>query len=531
VKAAGEIPLAAAGGASAAPAVAQFANQVRDYAAEEKKKADDAATQDAWAKAVQTRNRFVYDPQMGLQSRRGKDALKAKDDLLPQFDKELDGLEADLGNDSQREVFRKMRAQQRLEFEGSIDQHTAGEIRQLEEDSFKSAVSTAISDGIFNYRQPGKVKGTKQVLQSAIMDRAEKMGWDADITRQAVEQATSQMHKGIVFRELANDNDQAAAAWYSKVKGEVTGEDATDIEARLRPAQDRGNGRRVAQEYLAKFADEGKALAALRADHGDKDYFDQARAQVQQGFDDRKLLNHQQYGASLNEALDKFNSGGTPSDYQLGNLSAQDQRMFQKLMSQRAKGIPVRTDDVELFKLKQLAVSDPGEFMQTHLGQYADCLSPADLKDLRELQMSMTKGDPAADKTINGFMSISQVVDNELEVAGEPKPDKKDAAAFQRRAKIEAEVDRGVADWKRQNGGKEPPHEVIQEIVHRLMRRLPTGGMFGGSIRAFDLTVKQVPERFKKQLDEQYIKAGITRPPTAQEYVQNYLMQTPSEEK
>lgn len=514
-------PIEALGGLSAAPAVADFSAHVRQIAAEEKQKADDAATQDAYVRSTAARNKAIYDPKTGVLAYRGKDAGQAPDKVLPAFDSEMEDIQNSLGNEAQRAAFSKIRAQQRQELNSKIASHVYSEAEGVADASFKASVGTAIDDAVLNYRDPGKVAGSKSILRATIMDRAAKLGWDADITRQAVEQAVSQMHKGIVFRELANNKDQAARAWFEKSRGEVTGADATAIEAQLKTGENIGNGARVANDLLHKFSDEAQALEALREGHADKDYYQHARQQLQQGFDDRRLRNHQAYGATLDGALSKFDQGGMPSFYEMGQLSQTDQRMIEKMAGMRAKGQVVHTDDVEFLKLKRMAGADPEKFKRLHLGQYRDCLAPTEFNDLREWQLGLGQQKPETTEAVNGFMSTQQLVKETLSANGidEKKAGDKDYA------QLGIEADRRIAAWKRANQKPdkfEPPQEVVREIVNGMMFKTPAGRW--NSKPAWQISPKDIPDAANENISKGFL-SKFGRLPTPAERVSIYTAQ------
>lgn len=521
VRGAGDLPLAAAGGASAAPASAALSQQSYQMAEQAKKQADDASTQDAWAKLVKERNRLTYDPQRGLLAHQGTQAQYAEG-LLSEFDASANEIEKGLGNEVQREMFRSLRGKERQEFDGRVTAHIASEGEKLADSSFKSATGTAIEDGILNYKEPGKVASIRNILKATIMDRAEKQGWDSEMTQRAVEESVSQMHKGIVFRELANNNDRGARDWYSQISGEVTGHDAIEIEARLKTAGERGDAVRLALNYADKFANEGLALDALRKDHGSSEGYDRARAELKMIYDDRALRDYHAYDANLNEAISVIDQGGTPSAYQLGNLTAQDQKRLEGVIRQKARGEQVQTDNDMFLKLKRMAANEPDKFMREALGQYYDCLSPADYKDLKDWQLGMAQRKPETQDVINGFLSEDQVIINAMVEMGASereasRPKSEDAA------KMRAEIDRRITMAKREGGKKTLPSEDLQKIVHDAMFSVRTNArLWERKVPAYKLKVDQIPGKFKDELDKKFM-AAYGRPAYGQEYIENYI--------
>lgn len=451
--------------ASALPEVARHSRELAKAAQVEKQRADEAATQAAWAKAAQARNRMVYDPQTGLAAKRGKDALGAEDTLLPQFDAEMDAIENELGNPSQREMFSQLRQRERVEFQGRIASHTFSEVQRMEDESFKSALGTAIDDGALNYRQPGKVAETKKRMKALIDARAQRQGWDAETVGKMQAEAVSQMHRGIFDRELANENVPAAEQAYLSAKRgkEATGADLTYMENRLKPAKAAHSDRimletvaGISDKYLMTYSDASVARADMEAEHGDKPYFKAALAEFNRKFKDREDMDQFALNDRAYEQVDAALAGKPLDPVAMSKLPAAVRKKitdYSSAVSKWGAEAVSASGDTFVF-LQRKAHEDPGWFMRANLVEYG--LEPALLKQMRNLQLGMRNKDEKAQAELDGIASRQDKVRFAAEGLGFRTPEK--------RLAFEMTVDKAVVEFERVNRRKIEPKEFTELV-------------------------------------------------------------------
>jgi hypothetical protein len=462
--------------ASAAPAVAQFSRQVYEMAEAEKRRADENAVQAAQTKAIQARNRMTYDPKTGLLTRKGQDALKAGEDLLPAYDKAMDDLEGELANESQIAMFRQVRDKEKLEFEDRVTAHTFKEVQQLEADEFQAGVGTKIDDGILNYRQPGKVQGTKLALRSDILARAEKMGWGADMTRQAMDAAVSQMHYGIVAREVTNGNYPEAENWYRQVKAskEVTGQDITRIEAMLKPAKAQHETRvqlemvnAIADKYLLSYSDESVARQDMEAEYKDQPFLREAQAEFSRRFKERE--NQDQFATTdkAHRELEAAMAGRPVDPVTMSALPAKTRKKILEYAEGASRWGAANisaSGDAHIYLLK-LAAEKPDTFMRTQLIDYG--LEPDLLKEMRNLQLGMRNKDAKAQEELHGIVSQQERIDMAGRQLGFRPQDKASWDAFTNLA------NKGIIEFQRRERRKMTDKEY-QEYMDALTIRVKT---------------------------------------------------------
>jgi hypothetical protein len=228
-----EAPVEAFGGGqavqSAFGAASGLGAEAEKLAAEEKKKADDLATQEAFAKTVELKNRLMYDPNQGAILRRGKDALGVADEYGTQFDKEADKINESLANDDQREIYHKIRLQQRSDFTGDLERHTAQEYQAYQGEVFTSSMKAAHDDAVLSADDPAKFDEKLRLQDALIVSHAARQGKDGAWVRAQIEDARGKTYTGVMESLLRQRKDAEAQDFWKIHK-----EDVKDAESRVK---------------------------------------------------------------------------------------------------------------------------------------------------------------------------------------------------------------------------------------------------------------------------------------------------------
>jgi len=172
-----DAPVEAFGGGKA---VTGLADQISKIGMEIKQRADDASTQEAYAKTVELRNNLMYDPKDGAMNKSGKDAFGIHEQYGADFDTQADKIESELKNDTQRAMYRKIRQSQKMDLEGSLQQHTLAEAKKYENQTAEAALVTARSDAVLNFQNPGAVEKSIETQRALIESHADKNGWSPE---------------------------------------------------------------------------------------------------------------------------------------------------------------------------------------------------------------------------------------------------------------------------------------------------------------------------------------------------------------
>jgi hypothetical protein len=245
-------------------AASGLAGQVVDYGQEVKKQADDLATTEAYEKTVRLKLDLFYNPQTGAYNRKGKDALGAHEEYQKQFETGADEIEKSLANDDQRAMYKRIRSQQGLELDGSLQRHTFGEIQRFDEETTKASIATQREDAVLNFHVPGKVDQSVKTQREMIEANGYRQGKSRDVIDLEIKEAESQTHTAIINRMLANGQDMTAKSYYTKYKGALDAKDVTSVERALEDGTMRGESQRASDAIMREYSDLGAAREAVK---------------------------------------------------------------------------------------------------------------------------------------------------------------------------------------------------------------------------------------------------------------------------
>lgn len=130
-------------------AIAQVAPKAIDVFGQAKQQADLALTQDATQKLYAVGSGLMDDPNEGLLSRQGKNAIGQAPGYIQKFDNEVQSIAGSLP-ESARNVFLKQAQQQRMQFATQAERYELGQRRQYETGQQKGYLSLQAQQAISN---------------------------------------------------------------------------------------------------------------------------------------------------------------------------------------------------------------------------------------------------------------------------------------------------------------------------------------------------------------------------------------------
>lgn len=163
------------------------------------------------------------------------------------------------------------------------------------------------------------------------------------------------------------------------------------------------------------------------------------------------------------------------------------------------------TDPATLIKLSTLSADDPQRFAELNMLDYRAQLSASDFEEFVDLQRKIRTG--VLDGKATGFQSITQIRDAKLkELFGGT------SAKGEKQERINAFVIKFEQQLKafKQENGKAPSTQDARKLLDDLTAEVVTGGWFGGTKRAFELTDEdtQVPEAMRQVIIEELRAVG-----------------------
>lgn len=458
------------GGETAQRAINQFGGQVMQMAREEKQKADDVATMDAYAKTVQLRNRLMYDPKSGAMTRKGKDAFGVGEDYGQQFAQGADEIESTLTNDDQRAMYQKIRQRESMDLDQNLTKHTFQQAQTYEQETMDASIAATREDAVLNYQDPGKIQSSLAMQKSLIMAQADRGGLSPEAAMMRLKDAESKTHEAVVQRMLANGQDMAASEYYKGIKGSMTAEDTIQLEKALEEGTLRGESQRQAMAITSRHGGLQGALSEVDKIQDPK-IQDATRDRVKQRFAEREQAKNYAQEQAFHRSYEIAEKTRRKEDIPPGMWASMSPAQKNSIDAYLAKD-NIATEWGEYYGLKTMAASPAlrEKFLKTDLMEYRHKLGDTEFKELVNAQTDARKGKM---DTLDGFQTDQQIVNGALAAAGidpTPKHGSKDAnrvAEFRRR------VDQEVKKIQ-QETGKKISNDEMDGVVNNLMMKVTT---------------------------------------------------------
>lgn len=446
-------------------AISQVGNQMMQIAKEEKQKADDVATTEAYTKTIALRNRLMYDPKSGAMNRKGKDAFGVGEEYTQQFNEGADEIQASLTNEDQRQMYNKIKENELRDLDTNLTKHTFQQAQAYEQQTTEASVAATREDAVLNYQDPGKVQNSLAMQKSLIMAQAERSGVAPETAMMAVKSAESKTHEAVVNRMLANGQDLAASEYYKNIKGSMLADDTIQLEKALEEGSLRGTSQREAMAIAGKTGSLSQALAQVDKIQDPK-IQDATRDRVKQRFQEREQA--QNYAAeqafrSSYQIVEKTRRKDDIPPNQWAAMSPAQKSSIDAYLSKDN----IQTDWNDYYNLKTMAASSQlrDKFMKTDLLLYRAKLGDSEFKELVNAQTEARKGNT---ETLDGFQTDQQIVNGALAEAGiDPTPkhgseDAKKVNMFRRRVDEEMRKQQQIT-------GKKLSNQEIQSVADGLM--------------------------------------------------------------
>lgn len=190
--------------------------------AEQKAKDDTTAVMDAYTQGSSQLRDALYNPEGGMYSRSGANAVGVTADIQQTSETIRSSLERQLKTPEQKEAFRQMwQRKDESTIEGAA-KFEFGQNEAYRKEVKSSALANIDADVVANYRNPEALKANFDAARAMI--NANPDGMSPEGVARLKREAVSGLHLQVIQR-LAQDNPGEALDYYTAHKGEVGGPD------------------------------------------------------------------------------------------------------------------------------------------------------------------------------------------------------------------------------------------------------------------------------------------------------------------
>lgn len=238
------------------------------YYEDERRKANELAVLDADRKLSEAETSGLYDQSNGVMAKKGKDAFSYAPEAVKKFKETADSISEELANDDQRVAFQRHAVARMQSFQMRSMAHASAERSQYALDVTNNYLknehdAAVLAGGSWNPANPESEAASSTRIRTSVNNQVASLvqfsrdeGKSPEWLKAQVSSHLANLHGAVIDRMLANGNDQLAAAYFSKNKGEILdGKVLTALEKSMQEGTFRGEAVRKTDAIMAGSED------------------------------------------------------------------------------------------------------------------------------------------------------------------------------------------------------------------------------------------------------------------------------------
>lgn len=186
--------------------------------------ADTAALMEAESRLSSWHTSTMFNPENGVYSRKGKNALDITNQTLPQFDAQANEIGNSLTNDRQRARWNQIVSGQRTRLDAELNRYEFGERQVYYKQAEDATLTAAANNAVAYYDDPQQLAYYQNKGGRIIAMQGQRTGEAPELTQQKVLQYNSGISTAVVGRLMQTD-PIAAQRYYAQAYEGMTAED------------------------------------------------------------------------------------------------------------------------------------------------------------------------------------------------------------------------------------------------------------------------------------------------------------------
>lgn len=503
-------------------------------------------------------NKLTHDREQGFLNVRGKDTVTRSDEYLKDYDEFADEEIKALGSDRVKAIATQMKEELRVGYNKQLMSHTSREMEIHDNEQTKANLTSIRDTAILNYKEsPEGIGKAIDEQKQVLAEFAERKGMSSKQKDIMFKEAESEMHAGVIYQAIADDNDLLAGEHFKTARkdGKLTAKDTLQLEKAVDQASRIGESQRFTADVIqemdalkesklakaSKVGDKGSkeraaaireaesfnpstmAIAKAREKIEDPKLKDETVRRIKLRYAEMSNLKNKQINETFQdiaviaekEGLDKAKKHPSWWDLKLSHRDSIEKRNKQVLLNKQPK------TDVLLYSKLKIQGATPqtrNDFIATPLEQYRHKLSDRHYMQLADMKASLIKG--RSDQADGSFSELQSAKDA-MKLAG--------ISGDLAEAEFRVIFDDRIREWKRTNN-KEIGSEDLKKIAKDLTVEVVTdkGLIYDTTVPKYKLseeqvnalTVDDVPDKDYDQIVDVLKKQG--KQVTAEEVLKMY---------
>ena len=231
--------------------LAQVADRVNARMVEIGRENDALAAEKAYAAFSDQERVFLNDPERGIFSRRGGNAISAYDDAAKWWDESTRAAVEGMANPNQQRLLQGILLRRRDASLDGVARHVARERQTYIGEVTDARVKGLVADAAAAYNDEGKVNGIISEADGAIREWGRRQGQAPELIDLNARAARSSIRHSVIER-MAVENPMAAMRYYEANKGDLDGATQQAIEKALKGAVGRQRANMAVSSVMPK---------------------------------------------------------------------------------------------------------------------------------------------------------------------------------------------------------------------------------------------------------------------------------------
>lgn len=250
--------------ASAGQSISHAGDQFFAMVKEEEQRIDTTKAEEAYNKLRERQLDLTIGDENGFANKHGADAINQPllKDYSAKFEQASKEIEATLGNDNQRELFRKRAGVSGLQFKEELLRHLHREGDTYAKQVYDGGVNVEVRNATARWQDPLAVQLSVARIEGLIDQEADRGGWSPEQKDAERLKRVSQVHSAVIGQALATNNYQFAQKWYEANKDDI---DPVTAKAVQKAVED-GTQKQTYADYTRGYLgvqDDAKGLSDL----------------------------------------------------------------------------------------------------------------------------------------------------------------------------------------------------------------------------------------------------------------------------
>ncbi len=204
--------------------IEQAENAVIRHVEKERESANRAAILEADKQLTDWQHNTLFNPEGGVYTRKGKNALDVTNGTLDQFEQAQAKIAESLSTEDQRAMFGQIAAQRRESISRELNRYEFGERQRYYDDVDRGQLETAMQGAALNYNNPEKIAYYQNSAKQVLVNQAERNGMPPEMLQANLLQTNSSMSTAVISR-MVDEDPYAARSYFTTAQEGMTAED------------------------------------------------------------------------------------------------------------------------------------------------------------------------------------------------------------------------------------------------------------------------------------------------------------------